>query len=137
MPRNMEAARQASALELVLSKAVILLNLDKDPKTMPDAIAALSNVLLEAYGLGAVEVLQVQPFENREVAYPGRVTPEALNRMGLDGWEPWFLTECLVPAHVNGKPGVDDVPGMLVRYKRRCSPATNTVVPFPSNPING
>lgn len=95
----------------------------------PEWVAVLSEVCtatVEAFEAGAIAAMESAPIEATEVAYRTRVTPEIMAPMLKAGWEPWCLTEIMIPPDPAKKGPQQSAPGWLVRYKRRAQPAPAT-----------
>jgi hypothetical protein len=118
--RSDTAARQASKLETILAKALLNMPAGHSDEHTANTVSEISLCLMEAYALGGVEALQVAPWQYTEVAYRDRVTVDALNRQGAQGWEAWAITDVLLPKHAGET--TPSVPGHLVRYRRRVAP---------------
>ncbi len=117
--RSDAAARQHTDMEKAMLKAI--LNLPPMPAdTHAHVVTNISCALVEAYNLGAIEVLEVAPWETTEIAYPERPEPKHLNIMARQGWEPWDIANVMMPK-VAGGPDKNML-GFLVRYKRRAKP---------------
>lgn len=119
--RSDEAARQMTALELILSKVSVRLGLGNSDA---EIVEALSNALLEAYRLGGVEALEVAPFEVVVFASETHPTADEVNKVSAHGWEPFSICQGMVKA--SGFPGLKakHVPGWVIWCKRRTQPKT-------------
>lgn len=91
-----------------------------------ERLGALCTATVEAFEAGAIAVMESAPWEATEVAYRTRVTPEIMAPMLKAGWEPWCLTEIMIPPDPAKKGPQQSAPGWLVRYKRRAQPAPAT-----------
>jgi hypothetical protein len=108
------------AINLVL-EAIMPLGISNTPEWR-ERLSAITTATVAAFESGALTAIESAPWEVSEVAYRSRVTPEIMKPMLMRGWEPWALTECIVPPDPAKKGVQQSAPGWLVRYKRRHVP---------------
>ena len=125
--RSDTAARQASALEKVAAKVFVRLGIGGDVTADEEIATGISDALLEAYSLGAIEAVQQVPWETTEVAYRHRAAPDDMAPMTRQGWEPWMVSETMVPKHAAQAKGGEMVKAYLVRFKRRIAPTAPAI----------
>lgn len=93
----------------------------------PEGRTVLASIMVGiagAYEAGVKAMVEFSPWEIEEVAYRDRVTPKMMLPMTSQGWEPWALSQTLVPSPIakSGHAKGPSVDGWLVRYKRRVLP---------------